>query len=129
MSHEPLKQLIYTSQCRTDPQSIVTPEFTEMIRARNAELAITGTLVWRDKRFMQILEGPATVINRMFGTILRDPKHHNLVLIFERIIYEREFPNWEMAIQPLLQQSEETISNPCRRRGARIIDAFRRGVW
>lgn len=131
MQTDPLKQLVYTSTAMIEPRVILTPVFIEQLQERNRQLGITGTLAWRKNQFMQIIEGPSSAINRLFGAILRDPKHRNIVLVSERIIAEREFPNWDMTVFEITSREFKAsfVPDNFRRRGSRILDAFRRGVW
>lgn len=126
-----LKQLVYTSEAVIDTQAIVTSQFTEKIQQNNAELEVTGALIWRKQKFMQVIEGPSDSINRLFAKLLRDPRHGNLVLISERIISEREFPNWQMLTVDIKDQSVEKTFSTARinQRGSRILKAFSRGYW
>lgn len=131
MQADPLKQLVYTSTAMIEPQVILTPAFIERLQVKNRQLGITGTLAWRKNQFMQIIEGPSSAINRLFGTILRDPKHRDIVLVSERIIAEREFPNWNMTLFDINAPTFKAsfVPDNFRRRGSRILEAFRRGVW
>jgi len=131
MPENTLKQLAYTSEAMIDTGAIVTPHFLERIQANNAIYEITGALTWRDKKFMQIIEGPSTSVNRLFATLLRDPRHTNIVLISERVVASREFPNWDMRAVSLADE-DLTKHLPAARpnqRGSRILQAFRRGLW
>lgn len=131
MQTEPLKQLIYTSNAQIDPEAIVTAEFTARTQEKNRQNGITGTLAWRGQKFMQIVEGPASSVNRVFALILRDPRHSSITLVAERIVHEREFPNWDMTPFSLEGKSlpASFVPDDSRRRGTRILDAFRRGLW
>lgn len=131
MQADPLKQLVYTSTAMIEPQAILTPEFIEGLQEKNRQRGITGTLAWRHNQFMQIVEGPSSGVNRLFGDILRDPMHQDVVLVSERIIAEREFPNWDMTVFDINTPKFKAsfVPDNFRRRGSRILDAFRRGVW
>lgn len=131
MKTDPLKQLVYTSTAMIEPQAILTPEFIKRLQEKNRQLSITGTLAWRHNQFMQIIEGPSNAINRLFGVILRDSRHRDIVLVSERIIAEREFPNWDMTVFNINTPEFKAsfVPDNLRRRGSRILNAFRRGVW
>lgn len=128
---EPLKQLVYTSVSRTAPEEIVTSDFVAKIQARNHSFGITGSLAWYENKFMQIIEGPASAVNRLFAEILQDPRHKEIALISERIVHQREFPNWDMSVVSLTDKAFCASFAPkeYRARGSRILDAFRRGLW
>jgi len=131
MSNQILKQLIYTSVSTRGLFEVMSPDSLRRIRANNIAAEITGALVWKDPKFMQVLEGPADNINRLFSTLLKDDRHSDLVLISERIIHEREFPNWAMQSSSL---DKDPVSNLSRHtelnsRASRILAAFTRGSW
>ena len=131
MSNQILKQLVYTSVSSRGLFEVISPESLRRIRANNTAAEITGALFWSEPKFMQVIEGPADNINRLFSTLLKDDRHHSIVLVSERIIHEREFPNW--AMQSGNMQSDEfkirhrhTSLNS---RASRMLAAFGRGMW
>jgi len=131
MSNQILKQLIYTSVSSRGLFEVMSPDSLRRIRANNIAAEITGTLAWKDPKFMQVIEGPADNINRLFSTLLKDDRHSNLVLISERIIHEREFPNWAMQSSSLDQDPVPNLSRhtELNSRASRILAAFARGSW
>lgn len=131
MSNQILKQLIYTSVSSRGLFEVMSPDSLRRIRANNIAAEITGALVWKDPKFMQVIEGPADNINRLFSTLLKDDRHSDLVLISERIIHEREFPNWAMQSSSLDQDPVQNLSrhNELNSRASRILAAFARGSW
>ena len=131
MSNQILKQLIYTSVSSRGLFEVMSPDSLRRIRANKIAAEITGTLVWKDPKFMQVIEGPADNINRLFSTLLKDDRHSDLVLISERIIHEREFPNWAMQSSSLDQDPVQNLSRhtELNSRASRILAAFARGSW
>ena len=131
MSNQILKQLIYTSVSSRGLFEVMPPDSLRRIRANNSAAEITGALVWKDPKFMQVIEGPADNINRLFSTLLKDDRHSDLVLISERIIHEREFPNWAMQSSSLDQDPVQNLSRhtELNSRASRILAAFARGSW
>lgn len=88
-------------------------------RTNNAALGVTGLLLHQDGNFMQALEGPAEVVDRLVGRIEADPRHH----LFQRLIREpvdgRLFGDWSMAFarlrgdaQPGLEGFSTYLSEP-----------------
>lgn len=131
MSNQILKQLIYTSVSSRGLFEVMSPDSLRRIRANNIAAEITGALVWKDPKFMQVIEGPADNINRLFSTLLKDDRHSDLVLISERIIHEREFPNWAMQSSSLDKDPVPNLSRhtELNSRASRILAAFARGSW
>lgn len=131
MSNQILKQLIYTSVSSRGLFEVISPDSLRRIRANNIAAEITGTLVWKDPKFMQVVEGPPDNINRLFSTLLKDDRHSDIVLISERIIHEREFPNWAMQSSSLDKDPVPKLSRhtELNNRASRILAAFARGSW
>ena len=96
-------QLIYTSDA--------TLTFTdEMLRAllaqaqrRNEQAGLTGVLLYNDAHFVQVLEGQADALDELYGRLLRDVRHHDLMLLARGPIAARRFGAWAMsfhAVEP-----------------------------
>jgi hypothetical protein len=74
-------------------------ELLRQSRAKNANLGITGLLLYKDADFMQVLEGTEDRVTELFETIQRDPRHDNVIRILEQSIEERVFGEWEMGFR------------------------------
>lgn len=89
--------------------SVATHEFsedelTEMLagaRLRNEALGVSGLLVVKGGRFMQLLEGPAWSVDDRFAAIERDPRHHTVKSLIREDIDRRRFDGWSMAYRGL----------------------------
>jgi hypothetical protein len=78
-------------------------------RENNEKLAITGMLLYRDRFFIQALEGEKKVVENLYSIILKDERHQNVILIYERPIQQRRFPNWTMGFNKTDSTNTETI--------------------
>jgi hypothetical protein len=47
--------------------------------------------------FIQVLEGERSTVNRLYNTIIKDKRHHDVELVAIEEIDARKFPNWSMA--------------------------------
>jgi hypothetical protein len=56
-------------------------------------------LLYRDGNFMQVLEGPASVVDEVIAKIKRDTRHHGVILMSRRGVQERQFAEWQMAFR------------------------------
>lgn len=66
----------------------------------NLKTGITGLLLYKDKIFMQLLEGEENEVIRTFSRIVEDKRHlHPEVLLTARS-EERLFPTWNMGLIP-----------------------------
>jgi hypothetical protein len=81
----------------------------EQARVKNARLAITGILLYRDGNFMQLLEGEPAVVEALYQTILRDARHTGSIRVLDGEIAERAFPEWTMAYQDLSLRTESNL--------------------
>jgi hypothetical protein len=78
-------------------------------RASNEILGITGMLLYRDRFFIQALEGEQTVLENLYAIISKDERHQNVILIYEKPIQQRRFPNWTMGFNKTDSTDTETI--------------------
>ncbi len=72
------------------------------VSRRNNELSgITGMLLYKERRFPQILEGDEHAVRQTYERILRDLRHRDAVTLLEGERSEREFEEWSMAFKHL----------------------------
>ena len=65
-------------------------------RSNNARLGITGMLLHREGRFIQVLEGPEEAVRERLAVIARDPRHTAVHTIVDERVEDRLFPAWTM---------------------------------
>ncbi len=70
-------------------------------RARNTEADVTGCLICRDDIYLQLLEGPADSVTRIYGKILEDDRHIEVTQLVRHDISERMFGRWAMRDDPV----------------------------
>lgn len=71
--------------------------FLEQIRPKNTSFDVTGLLLYKDKTFLQVLEGKAENIDTIFQSIEQDPRHFKIKLLeHSQPCEKRFFPNWSM---------------------------------
>lgn len=92
-----LFEIIYTSQATLDLPPEDLAALLEKARERNRALAITGIMVYRQRAFMQLLEGERSVVQALYEKIVNDPRHQQVRKIWDGPITERSFPSWGMA--------------------------------
>jgi hypothetical protein len=63
---------------------------------KNARLGITGLLIYRQKEFIQLLEGDKEAIFSVYQTICNDRRNFANFLMWEEPITQRSFPDWTM---------------------------------
>lgn len=58
---------------------------------------LTGVLMRHEGRFLQILEGARSDLNRVMARVAKDRRHDNLGILSDQPISQRLFPDWTMA--------------------------------
>jgi len=79
-------------------------------RKRNAELAITGFLIYCDGNFMQYIEGPRADLMTVYADICADSRHQDFIELASEPVAEREFAGWSMAYAPAHMQEFRRLS-------------------
>lgn len=89
------KRLIYRSQPFGFDRSMLAG-ILSAARRNNPQMGITGALVCRHDLYLQLIEGPADMIDTLYARILADDRHANVELLLSEDMGERLFPNWAM---------------------------------
>jgi len=102
-------QLIYISTAKRlmtadDLQSIM---LTSLIH--NSKKHVTGILLFDQGTFCQALEGEQRVVHELFKKIKNDPRHTNIIKIFDDEIQSRDFSSWSMRFINLNQYDRNKI--------------------
>lgn len=105
-----LAQILYISTV-CPGESANLPAILAAARRNNARDGITGLLMFNGKRFLQVLEGPAEVVEQTFERIRRDSRHRAQVVLSRKRIDRREFGRWSIAFH------NGSASEPGMRRG------------
>ncbi|MEG9248457.1 BLUF domain-containing protein [Arthrobacter sp. Soc17.1.1.1] len=70
-------------------------------RRNNARVDVTGLLLYRQGRFLQVLEGPEAGVRDRFRMIESDARHTDVRVLVEDRSMQRQFPDWTMAYEPI----------------------------
>jgi hypothetical protein len=92
-----LYEIIYTSLASNDLPAQELAGLLDKARERNRRLGVTGIMVYRQREFMQLLEGERAVVQALYDKILSDPRHKQVSKLWDGPIAERSFPSWGMA--------------------------------
>lgn len=100
--------------------SIATREMTKddliriaaSARRNNASKGVTGMLVYKDRHFMQILEGPEAVVRDTFEKISTDGRHSRMIELAWHKIAHRAFERWWMEMADLSDPALARILEP-----------------
>ena len=66
-------------------------------RAKNADLEITGHLLYSKEVFVQCIEGPRASIESLWKSLQRDSRHYDIDLLARGPLEARRFADWSMA--------------------------------
>lgn len=66
-------------------------------RLRNEALGVSGLLLAKGGRFLQVLEGPTWSVADRFDAIERDPRHREVKTLSREAVDTRRFDGWAMA--------------------------------
>ena len=91
-----LVRLLYASRAVDGKLCDVVQSVMQQSREHNPQHGITGILCHSDQVFMQVLEGGREAINTLYGHIMRDPRHTDVVLLHYEEINERRYAGWTM---------------------------------
>ena len=57
---------------------------------------ISGMLLYDDRHFIQIIQGPILTIDKLFARIENDSRHTDIKLIGEELLHERDCSGWRI---------------------------------
>ncbi len=105
-----LIELIYTSLARVDSDVSDVQDILASSEKNNAAVSITGLLLFDGERYIQILEGMPSDVERLFDVIRDDSRHESLELIHKGGISSRSFKTWRMAYEALPKGLLDTLA-------------------
>jgi hypothetical protein len=95
-----MKQLLYVSRTKHPLDQWELNGILSVSRWNNARAGLTGLLLHLEGGFLQLLEGEAAALDRVFGRIRVDTRHwHSHILLEQEAAREdsrRLFPDWPM---------------------------------
>jgi hypothetical protein len=122
-----LKSLLYASvsTLAADDADAEIERIVAVSRERNADLGVTGTLIFNRERFAQIVEGPAESVDAVMARILRDRRHERVTVVDVIDTARRMFDAWSLSyrgasyyvdkhIGPLLEHKDPTAARQLR---------------
>jgi hypothetical protein len=96
---ETLINLVYVSRAA---DSFRSREQRHSLKQRavdyNTRHSITGVLVYSQGVFLQLLEGPESAVNALFGDICVDERHAAIKVLTRSHISVRRYADWSMGV-------------------------------
>ena len=96
-----LQELIYTSLAIPNASHENVEDILAASQRNNTQYDVTGLLLFDGDRYIQILEGSAENIDKIYDAIAKDKRHHGVELIHRGEIEGRAFTDWRMAYEAL----------------------------
>lgn len=91
-----INQLVYISQATRKMSPEDLSSIHEKAKANNGPLDVTGSLFYNGGWFLQVLEGPASTLDKLYIKIELDPRHKNSRVLYNEPANFRTFPRWNM---------------------------------
>ncbi len=91
-----LVRLLYVSRALDPKMSEDTESILDSSRQHNIANGITGILCYGGGIYLQAIEGGRKQVNELYGHIVRDTRHKDVVLLHYQEITERRFSSWTM---------------------------------
>ena len=127
-----LERVLYgsTATGRTDSLMNVAAILGESQRNNDRD-GLTGALAAHDGRYLQVIEGPADVLDGLLRRLDQDPRHTDIRVLERAPIESRSFADWSMAatrITPALEATlNDLVDNPAADPG-RAVSMLREAV-
>jgi hypothetical protein len=91
-----LVRLLYVSRAVNPHDHAATQSILDAAREHNIPNGVTGILCYGSGIYLQALEGGRQCINELYGHIVSDSRHKDVVLLHYEEITERRFGGWTM---------------------------------
>jgi len=89
--------IIYISEATANLSEAALLTLLQQARAEHQHAQLTGLLVYRDGRFLQILEGPEMPLREFFNRVAADPRHGKLEKLADGLKPRPDFQQWHMS--------------------------------
>ncbi len=91
-----INQLVYLSQAvrKMSQEDLIAIQNTA--KTNNGPLDVTGSLFYNGGWFLQVLEGPAAALSKLYNKIELDPRHKNSRILYNEPASFRTFSRWNM---------------------------------
>ena len=103
-----MRQLLYVSKTAQPVSLGDLDDILTASRRNNAQSGITGLLLFIDDGFLQVLEGDEKAVRDVYARVARDPRHGEAMVMLDREIPVRAFPEWSMGFERPCMDDPET---------------------
>ena len=92
-----MQALVYTSRATLPVTDRAIDRILRDARVNNPALGLTGMLLWSERSFAQLLEGPISGLDEMLRRLVADKRHENVRVLSRWEAEARLFRDWSMA--------------------------------
>lgn len=115
-----INQLVYVSQAVRKMSVDDLRDIHAKARSNNELIDVTGSLFYNGGWFLQVLEGPAATLAKLYKKIECDPRHKNSRVLYNEPASFRTFPRWNMNMTNLDERQADKYDEL-----VEVIDAIR----
>ena len=90
-------EVLYVSTLAPDQPLSVVADIAKRARINNAQLNVTGLLIFDGQRFCQQLEGAKKAVLKLIEIIRNDPRHVNVEVLHHGPLAGRRFHHFDLA--------------------------------
>jgi hypothetical protein len=90
-------ELVYKSKAKENISQEDINQILDTAQENNKKLGLTGCLIFHKDHFIQLLEGDEQNLRALYHSIIKDPRHNSIELIYEKNKEHRNFSDWGMA--------------------------------
>ncbi|MES2399564.1 MAG: BLUF domain-containing protein [Pseudomonadota bacterium] len=91
-------QLIYASRSSHPLVPAEVKTLLQRSRSSNEQTGVTGALILHNGQFLQLLEGDASTVCKLYQHILQDPLHEHAVQLAFSEVSRPYFAGWSMGL-------------------------------
>jgi hypothetical protein len=133
-----MRRIVYLSTATALMSDHELMSILRQSRENNLRDQVTGVLLYSGGNFIQLLEGDAEAVGKVYARIEHDPRHHGCMQMVDGPASERLFPQWAMGFRPedglpeqqkkeiasLVASAPKSASTSDGRRALRLIESF-----
>ena len=133
-----MRRIVYLSSATALMSNDELLSLLSQSRENNLRDQVTGLLLYSGGNFIQLLEGEAEAVGKVYARVERDARHHGCMQMVDAQASERLFPEWAMGFRPesgLPEQQKKEVASLASsvpksastsdgRRALRLIESF-----
>ena len=101
--------LVYSSTATHPMTDEDLSALLDQSRGRNEISEITGMLLDKSGKFLQVLEGKEEIVEPLYDKIRIDPRHTDQQVLLTGEAAKRQFPKWSMGFANLSNWTEQDL--------------------